>query len=304
MQIGFVCPDGHKIKTGDCLRECRMGDRDEVCGALPVMSYYANQVRVWDGKPSTTQLINPTWLSYLKVKFDYYVDPFGLVFALIGSKLHAEMETVEIEGADTEEQFEDENETGRSDIYYTESGVNIIRDYKTWGSFAVAKAMGLVKAGKIPDPSGAVYKTTKVGKYTKGDPKMLDSFAINPTLADTRDSTLQLNRYRRFKEAKGYGVDALRVTAFVRDGNTVSARNNGVFKTMYNFSPPIMEDKIVDKYFVTKRVALLEALGGHTKTLKECDQYESWNGKRCLGYCDVWEHCGKGTEIHRINEED
>ena len=85
--VGFICPDGAVAPIADDLAHCRSCDHK--CLTLPTLRYIAKE-RVWNGRPSTTQLLNGTMLEFLKITRDYTCDPGqDRIFALYGSALHA-----------------------------------------------------------------------------------------------------------------------------------------------------------------------------------------------------------------------
>jgi hypothetical protein len=72
-------------------------------------------------------------------------------------------------------------------------------DYKTFGSYAVAKLLNLKDEGEY----------------------------------DRRKLALQLNNYRLLVRGYGFNVKELKCQITVRDGNTFSARNNKIDKNLY-----------------------------------------------------------------------
>lgn len=92
----FICPDGNMTKVSDCLNHCRLKDR---CLSLPSLTTIGT-IREWRGVPSTTQLLNPTRIEYLQIKYPFAVDPFDQAFALLGTRHHGRLEVVakKIEG--------------------------------------------------------------------------------------------------------------------------------------------------------------------------------------------------------------
>ena len=275
--IGFICPDSQQVEFEECFGACTNGSR---CMSPPTLKRIARQ-RPWKGKPSTTQLINGTRLELLKLTRDYYIDPQQRAFALLGTKHHAKLEDANFL---MEERFEDETLTGIMDYYDDET--RILYDFKSSGSFKVAKAVGIVSR-KVPDSSGATYKRNGKG-YKKGDPKMITVFETDPTKADMMDWTLQLNRYRLFLEDAGFPVREMIIQATVRDGGTYIAQQRGIDRNIYLIPVPRMKDKDVKDYFSTKAQALHEAL--RTGYAPKCNDEESWEGRRCA-ICEVYTHC-------------
>ncbi len=169
-------------------------------------------------------------------------------------------------------------------------------DFKTWGSFKVAKALGIVEIGKKPDPSGEVYKST--GKWGKaGTPKMVAEFGQDPSKADNMEANLQLNRYRiKLGEQHNIYLDYMQLQVIVRDGGTYVADNRGVFEPAYLIPIPVLDDSIVKGYFEFKDKQLHQAFeqGGWTEP---CNQSERWDNSRCKDYCEVWNYCPQGIAV-------
>jgi hypothetical protein len=222
-----------------------------------------------------------------------------MAFAYIGSRAHAKLELADTDASLLEEFLEDDELTGTPDCL-EEEGEAILTDYKTWGSYRLAMALGIVQVGKTPDPSGAVYKTS--GKWGKaGTPKMIPVYAIDPSRADNREATLQLNRYRMLYQSAGFTVDRMQLQVFVRDGGLISAKQRGVDRKIYLVEIKRLDDAAVQEFFTAKRHALLEALA--TEQLPPpCNQAESWNGRRCQSFCDVAEFCNVGLAVRTKDE--
>lgn len=176
-----------------------------------------------------------------------------------------------------------------------------IIEYKLWGSYKVAKALGITQTGKQPDPSGAVYKNT--GKHGKaGSPKMIPIFSQIEASADNWEAELQLNRYRIMLEGLGIMIHRLQLQVTVRDGGLAIAESRGLFRNTYRIPVRILDNRDVKSYFDYKTHNLLDALkNGWTEP---CNQRECWDNIRCKEYCDVWAYCPKGMLIHSLNKEE
>ena len=224
MRTGFICPNGTTVAFETCMSTCPWGDRCLTKSTLKHLS----AVRPWTGKPSTTQLVNPTRIEMLKITQSYATDPRNMAFALLGTRVHLGLADADTDVSLLEEHLEDELGTGTADAYELEPGAEggVLTDYKTWGSYRVARALGIVKV-RYPDPTGAVYKRSGPG-YTAGQPKMLTRFETDPNAVYLKDAEWQLNHYRLRFEAAGYPVARLQIEAIVRDGETMTARTRGV----------------------------------------------------------------------------
>ncbi|MBC8274806.1 MAG: hypothetical protein H8E40_07555 [Chloroflexi bacterium] len=292
MLRGFICPDNQQVNKEDCWQKCRIGQR---CLTLPTLVAIGTD-REWSGKPSTTQCINGTRLEFLKLTKDYYIDPYDRAFALLGTRHHEMLEAVsEKLNVLSEEKLGDEV-TGILDLIEPDGDSYILSDYKTAGSYKVASAIGMIKVGKIPDPSGECYRST--GKWGKaGSPKMIDKFGINPDMANMQDWVLQLNNYRLLIESAGFPVSRIQIQATVRDGGTIVAKSRGITENIYMIPVKRLDDADVKDYFIDKSVALITAM--ETQQMPEpCSEQERWNGRRCKQYCEVWEHCELGQDAH------
>lgn len=296
MLAGFYCPDGEKITIEDCFKECRLGER---CLTLPTLTLIAEE-REWKGLASTTQLINGTMMEFLELTNPYYIDPDSRAFSVQGTKHHLVLEEMARKlGLPAEIALSGDRDI--VDFIEIEDGGLNLTDYKLWGSFKVAKALGIVESGIEPDPSGALYK--RAGKYGKaGDPKMIPVFSKDPDKADNLDAELQLNRYRTKLEDYGLLIDRMQLQITVRDGGLYVAKNRGVFKNFYKVPVKRLEDDYIESYFALKDSCLHQALDEGRWTTP-CTPHESWEGLRCDRYCDVKELCPKGKLIQEIGEE-
>ena len=262
--ISFVCPNGKEVLVKVCLTKCPLGDR---CMSLPTLKLIAESDRPWTGKPSTTQLLNGTMLEWLKITQPYSVDPQNRAFALLGTIHHSKLSQNFI----SEVKLGDEI-TGTFDLIWPEpDGRYILYDYKTWGSYRVAKALGLVKEGK--------------GKDAR--------FSISPTEVDLVEEQLQLNHYRLLLAERGVEVSQMLLQITVRDGGTFIASSRGITKNIYIIPIVFLEDAEVKQYFRTKADRLLLALEFNQQP-PPCNNRESWDGRRCKEYCEVANYCPKG----------
>ena len=289
----FRCPDGKLMTIKDCLKcvgSCRHG---ETCLSQPTR-YEISREREWSGKPSTTQLLNGTMLEFLKLTKPYAIDPDGMMFALLGTRHHQQLEvSAKTLGLPSEVALTG----GDRDIIdlLEPDGVGgyILTDMKTWGSYRVAKALGIVAGGKVPDPSGELYKAS--GAWGKaGTPKMVNRFIVDKSKAENIEAELQLNHYRLLFEEKFHlTISKMRLQVVVRDGGLQVANGRGITRNSYIIPIAKMDDDKVRSYFHNKEVDLLQALSqGSWDT--PCSNFECWDGNRCREYCDVWQFCPKG----------
>jgi len=258
----FKCPDGETRLISECLLHCpRPQGR---CLSLPTLTTIG-YIRHWHRTPSTTQLLNPTRLEYLSITHDFAVDPFDQAFSLLGTRHHGRLEQVakKIEGLESELKLSGEV-SGILDLLEPINGGDTYRliDYKTFGSYSVAKHLGLKE---IED--------------------------------DTAKLALQMNNYRVMAEQIGFRVAELKVQITVRDGNTQSSRMNKVMENIYLLDVEILPDDYVREYFLTKAYLLITAL--EDKKLPEICK-DNWNFRRCRGFCPVYRNCPEGAKINKV----
>jgi len=290
---GFICPDNQQVDKEDCWQKCRMEQR---CLTLPTLVAIGTD-REWTGKPSTTQCINGTRLEFLKLTKDYFIKPYDRAFALLGTRHHEILEAVAAKLNVLAEEKLGEEVTGILDLLEPDGADQFtLSDYKTAGSYKVASAIGMIKVGRIPDPSGETYRST--GKWGKaGSPKMIDRFGVNPDQANMNDWVLQLNNYRLMIESAGFPVSRMQIQATVRDGGTIVAKSRGITENIYMIPVKRLDDGEVKDYFIEKSGRLITAM--QTQAIPPpCSEEERWNGRRCQSFCEVWEHCELGQEAH------
>lgn len=297
MLKGFVCSDGEKVTLEECFQSCRMGDRCQEEPDLHMMS----QEREWKGVASTTQLLNGTMLTYLKLSHDYWISPDSRAFMLQGTMHHKNLEEVAKElGLPVEIALSEDRDI--FDLLVWHGKDLCLVDRKVWGSFRVAKALGIVEVGKEPSPDGACYKSS--GKWGKaGSPKMVSKWGVDPSKADNYEAELQLNRYRvMLKEKTGLNVAEMYLRVLVRDGGLYIAKNRGVDRLTYKIPVARLDDQYVLDYFEEKQGDLMIALEQGWDI--PCSPSESWGGIRCKQYCDVAEFCPRGKLVQSIGGEE
>jgi len=286
MLIGFICPDKKEVLLDDCFTKCRLGER---CLTLPTLKKMS-QEREWNGVASTTQLLNGTMLEYLKLTIPYYVDPQSRIFMLEGTRHHAVLEEVAKDlGLAAEVALSIDRDI--FDLIEMEDDGLVLTDYKLWGSFKVAKALGIVEMGKEPDPNGEVYKSS--GKWGKaGSPKMVPYYAQVPEKANNWEAEYQLNRYRVKLENLGVKLNRMQLQVTVRDGGLYVAHNRGVFMKAVRIPIPFIDNSIIEAYFKYKDDCLKQALMYGWS--QPCTDAECWDGRRCSEYCDLASSCPRG----------
>lgn len=267
----IICPKNKEtILIEDCIGHCT--DR---CLTLPTIKAIT-QEREWTGNPSTTRLLNGTMLEFLKITKDYTVNPQNRAFALVGTKHHTMLKEIADElklpseislGPDGHDVF---------DLIEPENDHWTLTDYKVWGSYRVARALGIVKSGK--------------GKEA--------TFITDPGMVDLWETELQLNHYRVMLEKLGMKIGRMQVQVTVRDGGLQMAKTRGIDFNIGLIPIKRLDDMEVLNYFAWKKTKLLDTLEEYKNNpeyLPEpCNDKESWDGNRCRGYCEVAQNCPKG----------
>lgn len=284
----FRCPDNELTPFKDCIKKCRLPER---CEPLPYL-YLASDEREWTGVASTTQLLNGTMYSFLKITQPYIINPDDMAFAIHGTLSHGQLEEVAKKMGLTAELSTTLDDRNVIDLLEYEDRLVTLTDYKTWGSYRVAKALGIVEVGKRPDPTGATYKSS--GSWGKaGSPKMVTIFQQTPSKADNWEAEMQLNRYRIMMEARGIPISKMRVHVIVRDGGLAVSRSRGVERNTYIVPVKRLSDNMVYDYFQGKAGELNQALSDG-KWDMPCNNRECWDSVRCREYCEVATYCSKG----------
>jgi len=266
----FICPDGKTRPVKECLEKCPRPEGR--CLSLPALHEIGRQ-REWKGEASTTQLLNPTRLEYLKLTCDYAINPTDRAFALLGTRHHQRLEMVanKIEGLIAEKKLDSNDVQKHSGILdllepdELQDGAYKLIDHKSWGSYAVAKILG----------------RSNNGEYER------------------LQAALQLNDYRLKVEGVGFKISRLIVQATVRDGGTYIAKKNEVPEKMLMIPIERLDDDFVVSYFSDKNKALMDAL--KNKELPPmCDYEGRWANRRCKGFCDVVSFCPEGRMMNKL----
>jgi hypothetical protein len=246
--------------------------------------------RTYSGKVSVTTCYKCPREYIFKNLFPYAVDPDQMAFAILGTYVHNYLED---DSQLTEMAMNMEFDIGISgilDLIYVQNNEIVLSDYKTWGSYAVAKHLGLEQYEKpLLDAQGNQirYKSSRKGKYEKGDLRTERAFRKNDELADNYIVTMQLNMYRVMFEdllrkgkivIKGeddktlLNVGKLIVYCIIRDGNTHIARSRGIFSNTEAIPLNILPDKEVIDYHLSKARYIKELM----------DKYTFYNTKEIL----------------------
>lgn len=288
----FTCPDGQQIDIGSCLQSCRMGRR---CLTLPTLLSIVTAERPPQDRPSITTLLNGTMLTFLKATMPYSVEPRSRAFILIGNDHHRKLAAL-AEGNSTMAETQQGSEiTGTHDVLEPDEqdpSKYVLTDYKTYGSYRVAKMLGL-RNREVQHPT-EVYKTS--GKWGKaGTPRKIKEWYHDETFVDMFDEEMQLNGYRMLLEEQGYPISRMQIQVTVRDGGVQIARERGIDQPMYMVDVKKLPDDVVWGFFQQQKQQLEQAFQqGHWDV--PCNDRESWNGRRCIGYCEVAQYCPRGKQ--------
>lgn len=280
-----------------------------------------SEQRPWTGKASTTQLISGLRAAYLKIIVPYAECPDQQAFRILGTKAHKGLE-LSAPNKDLSEIAVDEAEVSMiADSLEEFNGEWDLTDYKTSGSFKVMKVMGLGKIKKkrpMFDESGNPVLYKKSGKWGKAGDQKMEEYSVPDEDAAKKelfDWAMQLNNYRVIlNEYFDILIKRMRVFITARDGNTSSARSREIYKNTYFLKLPFYDDEEVKEFFKTRSEKLKKHMEDYFESVKgktfsdkksfdfemlkescppECDDRESWNGRKCNGYCPVAETCKK-----------
>lgn len=290
----FRCPDNEIIEISKCLENngCRMGER---CATRPFLRLVGYD-RKWTGVSPSSAGNGPRML-YLKAIVDYVVDPNDRVWAALGTSTHEKLAMHKYaNNVLTETPLSDTEMKGIADVLEEDEnkpGYFVLSDYKTWGSFKVAKAKGIVSETveeTIIDADGKPV-ILKSG-VNKGQPKTRQKKVItqDPTKIDLQSEELQINRYRIFFESYGFPVSRMQIQVVSRDGGTYIAENRGITRNLYIIPIKRLLNKEVLEFYRTLAGEVTEAFS--KGFIRKCNNWESWDRRRCEnGYCEVVEAC-------------
>jgi hypothetical protein len=291
----FKCPDKKTIEIGKCLekRGCRMGQR---CATLPYLRLVGYDRKFKAITPSAAG--NGPRQIYLKATKDYVIDPNDRAFAALGTSVHGKLSIQKyIHNVLSEEELSDEESRGIADCLEEDEfndGYYVLSDYKTWGSFKVAKAKGIFTVDEPIFENGQPV-LLKSGK-NKGQPKTKKVIKIDPGKVDLFDVEYQINRYRIFFEKAGFPISKMHVQVITRDGNTYMAANRGIDKNIYIIPIKRLPDSVVLDFYAYLQKEVDNAF--HWDHTRLCNAWEAWDYRRCDSYCEVADHCKLMSELH------
>lgn len=289
----FYCPDGRTVEIKACLSTngCRMSNR---CATRPYLELIGFDREFKGVSPSSAG--NGPRQIYLKATQGYAIDPNDRVWAAFGTSTHDKLGMHKyIHNVFSEEKLSDDEMRGIADLLEMDEGhhgLYILSDYKTWGSFKVAKALGIV-VNKTDEPildEKGNQILLKSGK-NKGKPKtkIKSEIITDPSKVDLKSEELQINRYRMFFEKCGFPVSRMQIQAVPRDGGTYIAKSRGIEKNLYIIPVNRLSETEVLEFYRTLSNEVEE--GFKAGFVRKCNFWESWEGRKCDGYCEVSEDC-------------
>lgn len=278
--IGFRCPNGDAVKFNECLN----GNCGHRCMALPALNAVEKSTHHWFGKPSVTTLLKPTRQTYLEIKENYFISPFGATASMIGTSMHAIMEQSVPQNWLSEVRLSDDITSGAFDAY--DMKTQTLWDYKNFGAYVVAREIGMTSKWE--------KRVITRGKR-KGQEEWKQTYAMGG-VKHVHDVAWQMNYYRILMEKHGIPVKHMKVQVFVRGALDATAKRYGLTQTAYIIPINPISDHWVRLYFKTKYDRLMHALK-HDEMPPVCKRTERWDtsksypDRRCRDYCSVNQFC-------------
>jgi len=294
----FKCPDDETVEIEKCLsyRGCRMQER---CASLRYLNTVAFD-REWRGITASAAGNGPQ-LIYLTKTCDYTVDPLSRVFAVLGTGTHGKLHTHAPLNVLSEERLKGGTPDCLEMDEYND-GSFILYDDKTWGSYRVMRALGMtIEKHEEPILENGNPVLLKSGP-NKGKPKTktISEVVINPEKADLRAAELQLNSYRIDFESIDFPISQMFLEIPVRDGGLAIAKTRHIERNLYKIPVKRLPDKEVRDYYADLNADIEVALAmGYAR---KCDDWESWDGRRCQDFCDVAPFCQYAKDIAQGKE--
>lgn len=291
----FLCPDETKIDIDKCLKNhgCQYDNR---CAPRPYLRRIAYDQREFTGKISPSSSGNGPRLIYFSGVKDYAIKPESRAFAILGVTSHANL-SIHSYTKDvlSEEKLSDEKMQGIADLLDEDEwkeGYFILDDYKTSGSFKVTKWLGIYTEDvPILDKDGNQMRYGKTAKKAGQLKTRKEIKKRDPLVLDVLAEQLQLGRYKAFYEDMGFPISRHRLISIPRDGGTYIAHGRGIDKNLYVIDLPMLPRKTVLDYYENLQAEVDLAI--KQKSIRLCNEWECWNGRRCEGYCDVNLSCAE-----------
>ena len=292
----FICPNNDRVLIAQCMSLCPHCER---CMAKPTLEAIADSVkdRKLGRRYSVTELISGTREQYLKKTTDYAVNPQDHLFAMHGNAIHTMGEKTAEGTVLTEVRLSNDIYTGKIDAYgnVLGNGKKVLLDYKVTSSYKAMIALGLYKEDV---PTGEVYKTG----VKRGQPKTRKVWR-NDGVRKLFDWALQVNAYRMLLEQHNFPVDEMYIQIYVRDYSLRIASERNIDRPVYLLKINRISDRWLQRYFEAKKERLDVSLK-QGKLPAFCSPRESWHGKKCTDYCDVYDECKKQYEATLSSVDD
>lgn len=261
MLVGFKCPkmDGSPVEFDYCLNQCEV-----TC--LPVAVLYEIIDNIREIKPdvySVTELLKPLRIIVYSRIFDYFENPFRMVFAIFGTAWHAMIERGHKKLREAGiERYSVEKEN------YFEHEINI-------------EGRRFVIRGQ-PDEYDKKTDTLidhKTIKYYYDLENMLNGYWQGTTYH------WQINLYRRYKFPN---CKEMKIVALIKDYNS-KLEEQGI-KQIETIKAPWIDDKTLDLYIEEKLRGIVMA-EQNLDTIPDCRPDETWNTRRCRRHCPIRDFC-------------
>lgn len=292
----FICPSGNNVKIKDCIDSCPSGMR---CMSKATLVSVADSVkdRNLGGQYSVTELISGSREIVLKKTSEYSINPQDQIFSMHGSAVHSICMGSVSDDVLTEIRLANELYTGQIDAYgdLLGNGKKILLDYKVTSSFKAAMALSYYK---VDEPTGEFYKTG-AKKGQEKTRKVMKTGGVRHIL----EWAIQVNAYRMLLEEHNFPVEEMWIQIYVRDYSLRIAAERNIEKPIYLIKVNKISDIWIKRYFAIKKRRLDEAMA--TGVLPPfCSKRESWNGRKCQDYCNVFEACNKAFNEQSAREND
>ena len=218
----FICPNGKRVRIGECLRSC-----EKRCMFLPTLRAVADSLDRNIAEPTVTELIAGVRETYLKKTSTYAVDPASILYALHGQAIHSINEQQTQGAILSEERLKDDITSGQFDLFgkILDGDDGVLGDLKVTSSFKLMKALGIYK---VKVDTGEVYKSG----LKKGQPKFKTELRFDG-VRDLLDWAIQLNYYRLLLERAGFKISRMYIQAICRDTSLRIAAERGIDKPVY-----------------------------------------------------------------------
>ena len=286
----FICPNGKRISIDRCLSSCPQGER---CMFLPTLRAIADSLDRGIKGATVTELIAGVRETYLKKTRCYAVDPQSVLYSLHGQAVHTINEGFTAGEILSEERLRDKLTSGKFDLYgrILDEEEGVLGDLKITSSYKLAKALGYYK---VDVPTGDVFKTGP----RKGQPKTRKEFRRDG-VRHVWEWAVQLNYYRLLLEQAGFEVKRMCIQAMCRDSSLRTASERGITGQVYVIPIYRISDHWLRLYFGKKAQLLRKALKSR-ELPPPCSPKETWNGRKCLDYCEVRENCPHAQKMAEL----